>query len=269
MSPLTRREFMKTFGVSLASLIIAGCRLSQLPPQSTSLPQNPLSTSVPPKTPTLKPTQTQELVEVQTCYIVATIVKPTAITLSPRDQLRACWLSFNELAAKTQSGENSTPDASDSDPFGAQLVADHRAALDEMVAGGELDPGVADLVQEAYAAAVYHVWRSNAPITCYAPMMVDYAPTSAAQLVQQSSILAEMATKGDLNPDTVAIVQKTIQHDLAFEALSREEVDALYKKLIEDHPQYQDIPSFDQVELEVTPEMEAAARFMVELLGEK
>ena len=114
-------------------------------------------------------------------------------------------------------------------------MANHRAALDELVAAGELDAAVADLVQEAYAAAVYHVWRSNAPITCYEPMMVDYAPTSAAQLVQQSAVLAEMAAKGDLNPDTVAIVQKTIQHDLAFEALSREEVDALYEKLLEDY----------------------------------
>jgi hypothetical protein len=268
MSPLTRREFMKTFGVSLASLIIAGCRLSQLPPQSTSVPQNPLSTSVPPKTPTLKPTQTQELVEVQTCYIVVTVVKPTAITLSPRNRLRACWLSFNELAAKTQSGKNSTTEDAFDNPFGAQLTADHRRALDELVAADELEPATADLVQEAYDAAVYHVWRSNVPITCYAPMMVDYAPTCAAQLVQQSAILAEMATKGDLNPDTVAIVQKTIQHDLAFEALSREEVDALYEKLLKEYPQYSDIPSFDQVELEVTPEMEAAAKFIVELLGE-
>jgi len=253
MSPLTRREFMKTFGVGLASLVIAGCRLSS---------QNPPSTKKPPKL-----TETPVI----TCYIAVpytpTPTNPPA--LSARDQLRACWLSFNELAAKTQSGENSTPDAPDSDPFGAQLVAGHRAALDELVAAGEIETGVAELVQEAYAAAVYHIWRSNAPITCYEPMMVDYAPASAAQLVQQSAILAEMSTKGDLNPDTVAIVQKTIQHDLAFEALSVEEVDALYNQLLADWQQNKTtIPDFGQVELEVTPEMEGAARFLVELLGE-
>jgi hypothetical protein len=254
MSPLTRREFMKTFGVGLASLVIAGCKLSS---------QNPPATKRPPK-----PTETPVI----TCYIVAAETPtptPPLSSLAPRDRLRACWLSFNELAAKTQSGENTTPEDAFNDPFGAQLIADHRAALDELIAAGELDSTTAGLVQEAYDAAVYHVWRSNAPITCYEPMMVDYAPTSAAQLVQQSAVLAEMATKGDLNPDTVAIVQKTIQHDLAFEALSREEVDALYEKVLEGWRENQtDMPAFDQVELEVTPEMEAAAKFIVELLGE-
>src|SRR3972149_3810776 len=97
--------------------------------------------------------------------------------------------------------------------------------------------------------------------------MVDYAPTRAAQLVQQSAILAEIATKGNLDPETIAMAQKTIQHDLAFEALSREEVDALYQKLLEEVRHNQTtIPGFEQVELEVTPEMEAAARFLVGLL---
>jgi hypothetical protein len=77
-----------------------------------------------------------------------------------------------------------------------------------------------------------------------------------------------MASKSEINPDTVAMVQQTIQHDLAFEALSREEVDALYEKLLNDNQQnITTIPTFDQVELEVTPEMEAAAKFLVELLG--
>jgi hypothetical protein len=253
MSPLTRREFMKNFGVGLASLVIASCRLST---------QNPPTTHIPPN-----PTETPMI----TCYavVVPTSTPTTLPTLSARDQLRLCWLSFNQLAAKTQSGENSVLDKPDADPFGTQLIADHRSALDRLVAAGELEPAVADLVQEAYAAAVYHIWRSNASITCYAPMMVNYVPTSATQLVQQSAILAEMAAKGDLNSDTVAMAQKTIQHDLAFEALSPEEVDALYEKLIADYQQSQTaIPDFEQVQLEVTPEMEAAARFLVELLGE-
>jgi len=250
MSPLTRREFMKTFGVGLASLIIAGCQLST---QKSK--------------PTPKPIETQ----VATCYIVVPLqATPTPVVpLSARDRLRVCWLSFNELAAKTQSGENYVPDKADRNPLGTRLEADHRAALDELVAAGELDAAAAGLVQEAYAAAVSHIWRSNAPITCYEPMMVNYAPASAAQLVQQSAVLAEMAARSDLNPDTVAMAQKTIQHDLAFEALSREQVDALYQKLLEDYQQNQTtVPSFDQVELEITPEMEAAAKFLVELLGE-
>jgi hypothetical protein len=251
MAPLTRREFMKTFGVGLATFIIAGCRLSDRRPAKTVEPPNLLGTPG------------------FTCYFVVytTPAPTTPASLSARDRLRACWLSFNELAEKTLSGSNQAGDST-SDPFGAQLLADHRRALDELVAAGEIEPAVADLVQEAYAAAEYHVWRSNAPITCYEPMVVDYAPTSAAQLVQQSGILAEMAAKGELNSDTVAMAQKAIQHDLAFEALSREEVDALYQKLVDEQQQNKTgFPAFDQVDLEITPEMEAAAKFIVELLG--
>ena len=212
MSPLTRREFMKTFGVGLATFIIAGCRISDRGPQATQKPPQPTETPF------------------VTCYmVIPNTPTPTApASLSARERLRACWLSFNELAGKTRAGSNQSGENSFDDPFGAQLKADHRRALDELVAAGELEPAVADLVQEAYEAAEYHVWRSNAPITCYEPMMVDYAPASAAQLVQQSSILAEWAARGELNPDTVAMAQKAIQHDLAFVALSRDEVDALF-----------------------------------------
>lgn len=255
MSPLTRREFMKTFGVGLASLVIASCRLSVQKPTATKRPPRPTETAF------------------VTCYIIAVETPtPTPIdpaSLSARDQLRVCWLSFTELAARTQSGENYTAEDPWGDPLGTRLTAEHRAALDRLVTAGELSTPVADLVQEAYAAAVYHVWRSNVPITCYEPRVVDYAPTSAAQLVQQSALLAEMAAKGDLNPDTVAVVQQTIQHDLAFEALAPAEVNALYDRLIKEWEQKQTAPpQFDQVELEVTPEMETAARFIVELLRE-
>ena len=252
--PLSRREFMKTFGVGLALFILASCQSNkQKPAEVEKTPTDP----VPPMIGCYEPTMAPPM---QT---------PTPIGyLAPRDRLRACWLSFTELAARTKSGENDLSGEAETGPFGAQLAADHRRALDELVAAGELEPAVADLVQEAYEAAVYHVWRSNAPITCYRMMEPNYAPTSAAQLVQQSSILAEMAAKGELNADTIALAQKAIQHDLAFEYLSDDEVIALYKKLLDEHQQKKnEIPTFEQVELEATPEVEAAAKFLAELLG--
>jgi len=59
-----------------------------------------------------------------------------------------------------------------------------------------------------------------------------------------------------------------IREQLALQVLLGQEVDALYNRLFEEYPQYSDIPSFDQLELEVTPEMEAAAQFLVDLLGD-
>ena len=253
--PISRREFMKAFGVGLASFVLASCQSArQKPAEMEKTPTSP----IPPMIGCYEPT------------MVIPTLTPTPIGyLVPRDRLRACWLSFNELAARTQSGENDPSDGSETGPFGAHLAKDHRLALDELVAAGEIEPSVADLVQEAYEAAVYHVWRSNVPITCYRSMEPNYAPTSAAQLVQQSAILAEMAARGELNTDTVAMAQKAIQHDLAFENLSPDEVNVLYKKLLDDRQQNKTgIPAFDQVELEITPEMEAAAKFLVGLLGE-
>jgi hypothetical protein len=93
MSPLTRRDFMKTFGVGLASLVIASCRRSSQDLQATQQ--------------SLRPTT-----QVLTCYEVVLYTPAPTLPpkLSPRNQLRLCWLSFNELAAITKSNANSNPE---------------------------------------------------------------------------------------------------------------------------------------------------------------
>jgi len=183
-------------------------------------------------------------------------------TPSTRGRLRGYWLQFGWLAQQTD-------DASTGD-FGEgamrQLAQDHRAALDELVASGELTPAVADQVQSAYSAAAYHVWRSNAPITCYEPMIIDYKPTSSGQLIAQAQVLVEMAESGDLNPDTVAQARANIERDMAFLSLSYEEVQALYTGLIEAAGDSYNFPPFDQLVLDVPSEAIEAARFLADLL---
>jgi hypothetical protein len=183
---------------------------------------------------------------------------------TPRERLRRYWLQFDELAKKTRAAQSSEDD------FGQQLVAGHRAGLDELVTSGELTASVADLVQEAYGAAIYHVWRSNAPITCYEPMMVDYAPTGANTLIQQSQVLDEIARQGTVDPATLAAAQAAIEHDMAFYALTDDETQALYQQLITAQQAAQGpFPSFDQLQLELTPQARQAAQFIVELLSSK
>jgi len=174
-------------------------------------------------------------------------------------------LSFKELAERTSSGQNQGEDGWDN-VFGQELSTEHRQALNEVVAAGELEAPVAELVQEAYDAAIYHVWRSNAMITCYEPMMVDFAPISAGQLVQQSEVLAQMAEVGQLDPETVIVAQQAIEQDLAFEALTDAEVHALYEELINNAGP---IPSFEEADLDITSEVQQAAQFLVELMTEK
>jgi hypothetical protein len=225
---ISRRDFMKLFGIGMASMLMTRCRVS---------------------------------VPVGSCYAP---MPPTPNALTPRERLRKYWLSFNELAQATLDEANQ---GSTENSFGEQLIADHRLALDELVVSQELTPPVADLIHEAYVAAVYHVWRSNAPITCYIPVLVDYAPVSANVLVQQSDILNNLSTQGTIDLETLAKAQTAIEHDMAFYALDDADVQALYEQIMKAaQDQEQPIPSFDQLQLKVTPDVKAAAQFIIYLL---
>lgn len=227
---LSRRDFMKLVGVSVASLALARCR------------------------PFIGPT----------CYVPLPPPTPTNEPASALERLRLYWTRFDELAQaaieeSNQGGLDNT--------FGQELIARHRLALDELVAGGGLTAPVADLVQEAYEAAVFHVWRSNIPATCYEPVMVDYAPASASSLVHQAAVLEEIAGQGTVDPSTLDKARAALEHDMAFYALSEAEVQSLYDRIIAEwQEQGQATPDFQQVELEITPEAEAAARFIISLL---
>jgi hypothetical protein len=56
-------------------------------------------------------------------------------------RLRRCWLSLDLLERQAQK------DFERGEKTGEQLQADHRAALDDLVAAGKLDPAVAEQVQ--------------------------------------------------------------------------------------------------------------------------
>lgn len=224
---------MKLFGASVASLVLSRCQAFFTPTPTCYAP-------LPPPTPT-----------------------PPAST-SARGKLRFAWLRFDELAGRAVVGEGSE------NTLGAQMSVEHRSALDEVVAAGELSAAAADLVQEAYDAALYHVWRSNAPITCYEPALVDYAPTSAQVLVAQSDALNEIAEQGTVDPATLEKAQQALEHDMAFYALSDQEVQDLYARVMkESQDGSQPMPTFEELQLELTPDARAAAQFILDLLSGK
>jgi hypothetical protein len=239
--PIHRRDFMKLLGVSVASLYLARCR-----PQSLQ---------------TVEPIET----EAYTCYEApppTDLPTPEPTISSARERLHVYWLRFDELAKRSpEDTENK---------LGGELIVGHRATLDEVVASGEISAPVADLVHEAYDAAVYHVWRSNASITCYEPVIVDYAPTSAGVLVEQSEVLNQVAAQGTIDPETLAKAQAALEHDMAFYALTDEEVQALHDQLIKNSQEAgQPIPSFEELSLELTPEAKEATQFIINLLTGK
>jgi hypothetical protein len=242
--PVQRRDFMKVFGISLGSLLLARC---QVPWDSS--PQ-------------------------QTCYAPSPITPTTTPirsgSLSPRERLHLGWLRFGELARKAAEPIGTPGSGGTSESFAAQIRADHRAALDELVAVGEISATMADLLQEAYAAAVFHIWRSNAPLTCYLVGPIGFTPASADDLVAQAAALNQVAEGTPIPAETLAKIRSALEHDLAYYALSDAEVEALYAQLREEYADPNGgIPDFADVQLNLSPDVIAAAEFLVAVLAEE
>ncbi len=238
--PVLRRDFIKLFGISLGSLLLTRCQRGETPTPA-----------------------------VITCY---TIVPPTdtpgqpfPTRLAAIDRVRLCWLRFGELAQNTRDDANTG--VGGENPLATQMIAEHRHALDEITAAGNITAVIAGLVQEAYSAAVYHVWRSNAPMTCYDLAFQDYAPESAGNLVHQAEILHQVADGSTIAPDTLAKAQAALEHDFAFYALTDEDIRALYDQLVVEYGDPGErIPSFEELELTLTADAKAAAQFLVDVL---
>jgi len=219
----TRREFLESLGIALASLLAARCGKT-------------------------------------TCY------EPLAITPSPAplaagwDDLRQSWLDLGRLAEEAgdlERGEETRD----------RLMADHRAALDDLVGRGELDAAVAEEMQVAYRSAATHVWRANAPITCYEPMLYpDYQMLSSSDLVRQADLLAEMAAQSDIDPATVEQARTAIERDIAYLSMPATEKEALIQALIDTAGDDRDYPGLGELELEVPPQSLEAAEVLVSLL---
>ena len=231
---ISRRDFMQVFGIAVASMLLTRCK--------------PLDRILSPE---------------------KGAAKPQDLKAAPRETLKLCWQRFTELGRVTRDLSGHSDDYMEN-ALGEQLASDHRRALDALVANGEISQPVAELVQEAYAAAIYHVWRSNVPITCYEPVIVDYAPTSAGNLVRQSEMLSEYAQENALDAETLALAQAALEHDMAFYALSESQVDSLYYSLIAAASTgIQPIPGYEDLALEPSADAQAAARFIVALLTEE
>jgi len=170
------------------------------------------------------------------------------------DRLRRCWWDLDLLARDARDLEKGQQALQ-------KFTAEHRAALDALVAAGQVSPEVADDLQVAFEGAAYHVWRANAPITCYiiAPPLYEFQ--SNVDLAQQAELLEEMAKKGALDPDTVARARAAIERDIAWRSLTAEEQEAILEAA-----QQAKYPPLEELGLEIPASAREAARILVELL---
>jgi hypothetical protein len=182
MSP-TRRDFIKSFGISIASLVLTRCASNQnsyvvgLEQSATDLLDEQTSSEVTtPFGPSSNPTQepTPVATETQAAEIPASQARGHPMTPEdglkyyPNDpthpaytRLRQCWenlyLLERHLYDPNWAGGNPRP----------MLVDSHLAALDELVVMGELSRDGAGELHEAYLAAINYVIANAIPMVCY------------------------------------------------------------------------------------------------------
>ncbi len=239
-----RREFIHGIGLMLASLLTTRCfprTTCYVPPEPTPTPPMP------------------------TCYTVVPTPSPQPSLGQAKewDRLRQPWHDLDRLA-------HGAPNLERGQRTHERLVADHQRALDKLVAGGDLDPIVAEEMQAAFEGAAYHVWRANAPITCYeAVPFPDYQVESSSNLARQADLLAEMAEQSDIDAATVAQAQAAIERDIAFLAMPANERDTLIEKVREAAGDSSDFPHLTELDTDIPPESVEAARILVELLLER
>jgi hypothetical protein len=136
-----------------------------------------------------------------------------------------------------------------------------------LVAGGDVDGDVADDLQAAFEGASTHVWRANAPITCYEPSFYpEYGVQSSSDLVQQAALLDEMAGRSGIDQAIVDQVRGAIERDMAFLALSDDAEAALVEAVVEAAAGSMAYPSLQELDLDVPPSALEAARILVEVL---
>ncbi len=170
-----------------------------------------------------------------------------------RERLRQYWLQFEEFPGYTPEDNHRE--------YVKRLVDGHRLALDELVAQRAISTPVVGILQEAYEGAIYHIWRSRSAMTCYR-MSFTYSPESAETLVKQSSILRWLAEEGAIDPSTLAKARAALEHNLSYYALDEQEETTLNETSGSMRPP----PEFGELMLKRTPEVQAAAQFIMDLL---
>ncbi len=170
------------------------------------------------------------------------------------DGVRAPWRDLDRLAKAAEDSERG-------EKLRESLVADHRNALDGLVAAGEVTAPVAADIHVAFEEAAYHVWRSHAPISCYEPVAwPQYDIDAAANLARQAELLEQHAA--GLDEATAAEARKAIERDIAFlsldparqQEIQRTEADGAWRALAD-------------LELEAPAESTQAAEILVQVLA--
>jgi hypothetical protein len=173
----TRRDFIKSFGISLATIIITRCVPFQS--ESDTHEVNPVPSNT-----------------------------PKAASISPEERIRECWLNLEVLAKKARE------DGEHAGEVRGELVNEHQAALLIMINSGDLDPNIAQEMQTAFEQASSHVEGINSNfVMCYESIETT-SFFARDDLIQQADVLQELSA--DIDPSVLEEIQTTIAYDITY-----------------------------------------------------
>ena len=177
-----RRSFIKSFGVTLSSLVISGSLTGC-------------------KT---KKTQINERYEKE------------ILLVSEWSSLRRCWLDLYTLQEDIRNAYRIAKQEKRPDFFNVEenvkkeRAARHQNALKVLVTSNHLDEAVAGHIQAAFEEGLYHIARSMA--TCYLGPGFDY--NVRRSLLRQADVLTDIS--GDLDHHTIKRARAAIAQDMAY-----------------------------------------------------
>jgi hypothetical protein len=166
-------------------------------------------------------------------YVLGRTAYAGTRTTGPRGQLRHCWIELVELEEKQAKGQLTDRDMAK--PF--ELITVHSKALSTLVAMGEVDTDVAQLIHAAYRRSACQLDGMPGPcpqprdesVMCYSVLRLrqppwvearEYIAEKMVQLTRQAEILADEAWLWPLDPGIVARAQANVEREIR--ELSRE-----------------------------------------------
>jgi hypothetical protein len=144
------------------------------------------------------------------------------------DRVRGLWYGLHDWE---QDRERFNVPSEQSEADRDRRKAEHRAALDGLVAAGGLRTAIAERLVVAFDEAAFHVWRTGIMATCYDPTQAGVRMQEGrGRILGRLAALKDMLDQGVVSESAVADSRAALEREIVFfdkvEELERLEGDA-------------------------------------------
>jgi hypothetical protein len=212
MDETNRREFIRSFGVALLAIAggrsLAGCRRGTEAVDAPRPEGDAAATASPPTLVAGAP----DAVTAPVATAADAAASDASVT-DVRARVREMWLAL--VPEPTEEDWLAWQGTEAPDPRPAREAA-HRAALDALVAAGNVRAPVAELLQLAFVEVSFHAWRLRIGATCYDPTQLGWQMQQSRQrLCERARLLDELVRGGSVSADATADARAALARELA------------------------------------------------------